>query len=65
MADIRIDIPDTLGLSEEQLKLLREKFQSDVIEILRAKPAGNVLAQARPEVQAVAQTMYKFILVDK
>ena len=65
MSDIRINIPETLGLSEDQIKLLHEKFQSDLIEILRVKEAGNVLAQARPELQKVTETITRLILVDK
>jgi hypothetical protein len=65
MADIRIEIPDTLGLSEDHIRLLREKFQSDVVEILNVKEAGNVLARAQPQLQKVQETITRLIMVDK
>jgi hypothetical protein len=42
MAEIEIRIPDNLGLSEDELKQLREKLQSQLVETMRVTQAQAV-----------------------
>jgi hypothetical protein len=65
MAEIRIDIPEAVGLSEDQVTQLREKFRSDLVETLLSKDTGDVLAQARPELKLVKETISKLVAVEK
>lgn len=65
MAELRIDIPSTLGLSEEQINQLQEKFRSDLVEVLRLKDPGDVVAQRKPELKLVTETISKLVYVEK
>ena len=64
MADTQGDIPATLGLSDDQIKQLREKFRSDVVEMLHLKDAGDILARAKPQIVRKTQTIQEIIFVD-
>ena len=46
MAKLVVQIPEGLGLSEEQTRQLREKFASQVVECLAAK-TGEIAAAAK------------------
>ena len=49
MAQIRVEIPKSLGLSADQQRQLQEKFASHVVEVLRSTEA-EALAQAKAQV---------------
>jgi hypothetical protein len=48
--EVEVAIPGSLGLSEEQLKLLREKFKSDLVDVLKST-RPDVEQEIRPKVK--------------
>lgn len=54
MAEIRIEVPADLGLSQEEIAQLSENFRSQVVGIVGSRQAGTVV-RARPQSVAQAQ----------
>ena len=52
MAEIKIEIPSTLGLSEAQQKQLEEKFHNHLVETLSGGRSAAAMPQAKLEVVA-------------
>jgi hypothetical protein len=50
MAQVRIEIPKSLGISEEQQKQLQEKFANQLVETLRGTETAEALAMAKAQV---------------
>jgi len=49
MPELKIQIPENLGLSEEQIKRLEEGFQNQIANILKDSQA-KATAIARPQI---------------
>lgn len=50
MAQIRIEIPKSLGLTDEQQKQLQEKFANQLVETLRGTETAEAMALAKAQV---------------
>jgi hypothetical protein len=63
MADIKISIPQSLGLTEDQQKQLKERFQNTLVETLRHRADTEELAAARPKVKVVPEVVHPEVVV--
>lgn len=52
MAKILVQVPEAMGLSDEQIKELQQKFVSHVVDSVRAK-AGEIAAAAKAKAEVV------------
>jgi hypothetical protein len=50
VAQIRIEIPKSLGLTDEQQNQLQEKFANQLVETLRGTDTAEAIARAKAQV---------------
>jgi hypothetical protein len=51
MTEVQVAIPESLGLTKEQLKELKKKFECDLVDVLKSsRPDGQV--EVRPKVKS-------------
>jgi hypothetical protein len=52
MNEVEIAIPDSLGLSEEQIKQLAEKFKCELVDVVNNTGQGTpVEVEVRPKIK--------------
>jgi hypothetical protein len=57
MAQIKIEIPKSLGLTEDQQAKLQEKFANQLIETLQGTETAEAIARAKAQVVPKHETV--------